>query len=189
MTQPPTAPLAIAAAPANGQSATEATLHRIWTQCLGVTSLDRNANFFEMGGDSLIAIGISTNASNAGLSVTPQHLYEHPTVASLAAALDAEFTGAGLTEPPGAEAHLPVPANIAGFLEHGVQETGRWRVPLIFRLAPSVGIDDVRAVLTALANHHDALRVAARRPRGNVGAAHRAPQEFQRLSSRSLPTT
>jgi phthiocerol/phenolphthiocerol synthesis type-I polyketide synthase E len=171
----------------NSQSATEATLHRIWTQCLGVTSLDQNANFFEIGGDSLIAIGISTNASNAGLSVTPQHLYEHPTVASLAAALDAEFTGAGLTEPPGAESHLPVPANIAGFLEHGVQETGRWRVPLIFRLAPSVGIDDVRAVLTALANHHDALRVQLVDRAGTWEQHIAAPQEFQRLSSRSLP--
>ena len=80
---------------------------------------------------------------------------------------------AGLTEPPGAEAHMPVPANIAGFLEHGVQETGRWRVPLIFRLAPGVGIEDVRAVLTALANHHDALRVQLVDRAGNVGATHR----------------
>ena len=72
---PPTAP-AVAAAPVDGQSATEATLHRIWTQCLGVATLDRNANFFEMGGDSLIAIGISTSANNSGLSVTPQHLYD-----------------------------------------------------------------------------------------------------------------
>jgi phthiocerol/phenolphthiocerol synthesis type-I polyketide synthase E len=178
---------AIPAAPVNGESATEATLHRIWTQCLGVAALDRNANFFEMGGDSLIAIGISTAANNAGLSLTPQHLYEHPTVAGLAAALDAEFTGAGLTEPPSAEAHLPVPANIAGFFEHGISETGRWRVPLIFRLAPSVTIEDVRPVLTALANHHDALRLQFVDRAGTWEQHITAPQEFQRLSSRTLP--
>ncbi|BBZ48737.1 acyltransferase domain-containing protein [Mycobacterium heidelbergense] len=178
---------AVSAAPVNGQSATEATLHRIWTQCLGVATLDRNANFFEMGGDSLIAIGISTSANNAGLGVTPQHLYEHPTVAGLAAALDAEFTGVGLTEPPGAEAHLPVPANIAGFFEHGVSETGRWRVPLIFRLAPGVTVEDVRSVLTALANHHDALRLQFVDRAGTWEQRITAPQEFQRLSSRTLP--
>jgi phthiocerol/phenolphthiocerol synthesis type-I polyketide synthase E len=178
---------AVVAAPVNGQSATEATLHRIWTQCLGVASLDRNANFFELGGDSLIAIGISTNANNAGLTVSPQHLYEHPTVARLAAALDAEFTGAGLTEPVSAESHLPVPANIAGFFEHGVQETGRWRVPLIFRLVPSVTIDDVRSVLTALANHHDALRLGFVDRAGTWEQHITAPQEFGRLSSRTLP--
>ncbi len=178
---------AVAAAPVNGQSATEATLHRIWTQCLGVTSLDRNANFFDLGGDSLIAIGISTSANNSGLSVTPQHLYEHPTVAGLAAALDAEFTGAGLTEPLSTEAQLPVPANIAGFFEHGVQDTGRWRVPLIFRLAPHVTIDDVRSVLTALANHHDALRLQFVDRIGTWVQHITEPQEFQHLSSRILP--
>lgn len=179
--------VATAAAPVHGESATEATLHRIWSQCLGVTTLDRNANFFELGGDSLIAIGISTNANNAGLTVTPQHLYEHPTVARLAAALDAEFTGAGLTEPLGAEVQLPVPANIAGFFEHGVQETGRWRIPLIFRLASSVTLDDVRAVLTALANQHDALRLQFVDRAGTWGQHIGAPREFAHLSSRSLP--
>ncbi|WP_281253270.1 type I polyketide synthase [Mycobacterium numidiamassiliense] len=178
---------AVPDAPVDGQSATEATLHRIWTQCLGVATLDRNANFFEMGGDSLIAIGISTSANNAGLTVTPQHLYEHPTVAGLAAALDAEFTGAGLTEPPSAEAHLPVPANIAGFFEHGISETGRWRVPLIFRLAAGVTIEDVRAVLTALTNHHDALRLQFVDRAGTWEQHISAPQEFERLSSRTLP--
>ncbi|MCV7409095.1 polyketide synthase [Mycobacterium florentinum] len=175
-----------AVVPVNGQSATEATLHRIWLQCLGVTSLDRNANFFDLGGDSLIAIGISTSANNSGLAVTPQHLYEHPTLASLAAALDAEFTGAGLTQPPDAEAYAPVPANIAGFLEHGVQEANRWRVPLIFQLAPSVGIEDVRTVLTALANHHDALRLELVDRAGTWEQHIAAPQEFAHLSSRTL---
>jgi phthiocerol/phenolphthiocerol synthesis type-I polyketide synthase E len=169
------------------QSQTEAALLQIWRRCLGVTSIDRSDNFFDLGGDSLIAIGISTNASNAGLNVTPAHLYEHPTVASLAAALDAEFTGAGLTAPLDAQARPPVPANIAGFLEHGVQETGRWRVPLIFRLAPSVSVEDVRAVLTALANHHDALRLQLVDEAGTWEQHIAEPQEFDRLSSRSLP--
>jgi len=169
------------------ESGTEETLGRIWTQCLGVNSIDRNANFFDIGGDSLIAISISTNAANAGLDVTPQDLYEHPTLAGLAAALDAEYAGAGLAKPPDAAAHSPVPANIAHFLEEGVQEAGRWRVPLIFRLAPSVSIEDVRAVLTAVANHHDALRLALVDRPGTWEQHIAAPQEFDRLSSRSLP--
>jgi phthiocerol/phenolphthiocerol synthesis type-I polyketide synthase E len=172
---------------ANGRSQTEAALRQIWTQCLGLNSIDRNDNFFDLGGDSLIAIGISTAASNAGLDVTPQDLYNHPTLASLAAALDAEFTGTGLTKPPGAEAHPPVPAEIERFLEHGVQETGRWRFPLIFRLAPHVSVEDVRAALTAVANHHDALRLQLV-DRAGAWEQHVAPpQEFERLTSVSLP--
>src|ERR1700743_568899 len=43
------------AAPAakSGQSPMEATLQRLWSQCLGLPSVERNANFFELGGDSL----------------------------------------------------------------------------------------------------------------------------------------
>ena len=60
----------------------EATLQRIWAQCLGVGSVDRNANFFELGGDSLIAISVAMTAANEGLDLTPQDLYENQTVAS-----------------------------------------------------------------------------------------------------------
>ena len=48
------------------QSPIEATLQRIWAQCLGVDSVDRNANFFELGGDSLVAISVAMTASQEG---------------------------------------------------------------------------------------------------------------------------
>ena len=183
----PSANGAAAQPAAPGQSQTEATLQRIWTQCLGVNSIDRNASFFDIGGDSLIAIAISTNAANAGLDITPQDLYEHPTLAGLATAIDAEYAGAGLAKPPDAAAHSTVPPNIAHFLERGLQEKGRWRVPLILRLDPSVGIEDVRSVLTAVANQHDALRLELIDRAGTWEQYIAPPQEFDQLWARSLP--
>ena len=41
----------------------EATLQRIWSESLGRESIDRNADFFELGGDSVSAISIATNWS------------------------------------------------------------------------------------------------------------------------------
>ncbi|EUA90426.1 phosphopantetheine attachment site family protein [Mycobacterium ulcerans str. Harvey] len=82
-----------------GESQTEDVLQRIWSQCLGVGSVDRNANFFDMGGDSLMAISIAMSAANEGLTITPQDLYEHPTLASLTAAIDASFASSGLAKP------------------------------------------------------------------------------------------
>lgn len=175
------------AAAGTGQPQTEATLRRIWAQCLGVNSIDRNDNFFELGGDSLIAISIATNAANEGLEITPQDLYEHPTLAALATAVDAEYAAGGLAKPPDAEAHSAVPPNITHFLERGVRETGRWRVPLILRLDSGVGIEDVRSVLTAVTNHHDALRLRLVERAGTWEQYIAPPQEFDQLSSRSLP--
>ena len=50
------------------------------------TSIDRNDNFFDLGGDSLMAIGVAMSATNEGLELTPQDLYDHPSLAALAAA-------------------------------------------------------------------------------------------------------
>ena len=83
--------------------------------------------------------------------------------------------------------HPPVPPNIALFLEHGLRDSGRWRIPLILKLRPDVRVDDIRSVLTAVTNHHDALRVRIVERAGtweqHVGEA----EEFADLRLRSLP--
>ncbi|HTQ19746.1 beta-ketoacyl synthase N-terminal-like domain-containing protein [Mycobacterium sp.] len=170
-----------------GESQTEAVLHRIWAQCLGVPEVDRKANFFDMGGDSLMAISIAMAAANEGLTITPQDLYEHPTLASLTAAVDASFASSGLAKPPGAEAHPAVSPNIAYLLDRGLRDTGRWRVPLILRLDPKIGLDDIRAALTAVVNHHDALRLHVVENAGMAEQHIAPPGEFTRLSTASLP--
>jgi phthiocerol/phenolphthiocerol synthesis type-I polyketide synthase E len=171
----------------NGTSPMEATLQRIWSRCLGVGSIDRNSNFFELGGDSLIAISVAMNAANEGLDITPQDLYENQTVAALAKNLTARYAAGLARQSPNDVVHPPVPPNIAYFLEHGLREPGRWRIPLILQLHPDVRVEDIQAVLTAVTNHHDALRLQIVQHAGtweqHVGEA----QEFTELATRSLP--
>jgi phthiocerol/phenolphthiocerol synthesis type-I polyketide synthase E len=171
----------------NGTSQMEVTLQRIWAQCLGLGSIDRSANFFELGGDSLIAISVAMTAVNEGLDLTPQDLYENQTVAALAKSLTARYAsglGRGSVDDV---VHPPVPPNIAFFLEQGLRDSDRWRVPLILKLSPDVQVEDVRSVLTAVTNHHDALRVRIAERAGtweqHVGEA----EEFADLATRSLP--
>ncbi|KUI31922.1 polyketide synthase [Mycobacterium sp. IS-1742] len=153
------APVVTSAAANSGQSI-EQRLQQSWCECLGVASIDPTENFFEIGGDSLIAIGVAMNATNKGLDLTPQDLYEYPTVSALAGALGARFSVGGLAEMPAADAiNPPVPPSVAHFLEYGIRDPGRWRVPLLFTVRSDVSVDDVRSVLTAVTNHHDALRV------------------------------
>ncbi|MGB8207956.1 MAG: condensation domain-containing protein, partial [Mycobacterium sp.] len=185
-------PSAGAAEPAhaatNGTSPMEATLQRIWAQCLGVASVDRDANFFELGGDSLVAISVAMTAANEGLDLTPQDLYDNQTVAALAKALIARYAAGGLArQSPSDVVHPPVPPNIAYFLEHGVRERGQWRVPLILQLARDVQVEDIRSVLTAVANHHDALRLQIVQRAGTWEQVIGEPQEFAELATRSLP--
>lgn len=174
-------------APRDGESQTETTLRGIWQQCMGVNSIDRNANFFDMGGDSLMAISIAMSAANEGLTITPQDLYEYPTLAALTAAVDASFAASGLAKPPSAEVNPPILPNIAYLLDQGMRDIGRWRVPLLLVLDPKVTGEDIRAVLTAVVEHHDALRLRLV-DRSGMWEQHIAPAgEFSVLTTRSLP--
>ena len=177
-------------APGAGPSSTEDILRRIWSRCLGINSIDRKDNFFELGGDSLIAISIATSAAYEGFEISPQDLYQHPTLAGLAAAIDAQYEASGLTKPPDDAAHPAVPPTIAHFLERGVREADGWRIPLILRLDPKVSVEDVRAVLTAVTNQHDALRLRLVNRAGTWEQRIVAPEqadEFDQLVTRSLP--
>ncbi|MGC2348159.1 MAG: beta-ketoacyl synthase N-terminal-like domain-containing protein [Mycobacterium sp.] len=187
-----TAPSAGAATPThaatNGTLRMEETLQRIWAQCLGVGSIDRNANFFELGGDSLIAISVGMTAASEGLDLTPQDLYENQTVAALAKTLIARYAAGGLArQSPNDVVHPPVPPNIEHFLEHGLREAGRWRIPLILRLRPDLQVEDIRAVLTAVTNQHDALRLRIAERAGTWEQHIGDPQEFTELGTHSLP--
>ncbi|MEB3021827.1 type I polyketide synthase [[Mycobacterium] crassicus] len=166
----------------------ESTLQRIWAICLGVGSVERTANFFDIGGDSLVAISVAMAASHEGLDITPQDLYDNPTVAALAKVLTARYAAGGLgRQSLGEVEHPPVPPNITYFLENGVREHGRWRIPLILRLRPDVSVDDVRAVLTAVVNHHDALRLRITERAGTWEQRVVEPGEFGEISTHSLP--
>ncbi|MCW2730961.1 MAG: polyketide synthase family protein [Mycobacterium sp.] len=171
----------------NGTSQMEVTLQRIWAQCLGVGSIDRNANFFELGGDSLVAISVAMTAANDGLDLTPQDLYEHQTVAALAKSLTDRYAG-GLSRQSTEDTSRPaVPPNVTLFVEHGLCEPSRWRIPLILKLSENVQLEDVRSVLTAITARHDALRTRIVRRDGTCEQHVEEADEFNKLSTRTLP--
>jgi aryl carrier-like protein len=67
----------------------EVTLAEIWAQLLRVDRIGTDDNFFELGGDSIDAIRVIARANRAGLRLSQAQLFEHPTVAGLAAAAEA----------------------------------------------------------------------------------------------------
>ncbi|MGS1054645.1 non-ribosomal peptide synthase/polyketide synthase [Burkholderia glumae] len=76
------------------QGETEATLARLWAELLGVQRVGRHDHFFELGGHSLLALGLLARMREAGLDADVRVLFGQPTLAALAAALDAA-TGDG----------------------------------------------------------------------------------------------
>ncbi|HEV2150425.1 MAG TPA: non-ribosomal peptide synthetase, partial [Longimicrobiaceae bacterium] len=67
----------------------EELLAGIWAGVLGRERVGVQDGFFELGGDSILAVQVVSRARQAGLALQPQQLFQHPNVARLAAALDA----------------------------------------------------------------------------------------------------
>jgi amino acid adenylation domain-containing protein len=74
-------PSAASAPPGDGA---EATLLHIWQQEFGRADIHTHDNFFDLGGDSLHALGIVVGARAAGLELRTADVLDHPSVAALA---------------------------------------------------------------------------------------------------------
>ncbi|WP_426127938.1 amino acid adenylation domain-containing protein [Pseudomonas sp. DWP1b1] len=71
-------------APADGL---EHTLAQLWTEVLKLEQVGRHDSFFELGGHSLLAIRLVNLMEEAGLQVSLAELFQHASVASVAAML------------------------------------------------------------------------------------------------------
>jgi aryl carrier-like protein len=71
-------------------TAVEETLTAMWCELLGAQRVSRRDNFFECGGDSLLAMRLVIRIRlRFGVDLPLKNLFEHPTVAGLAEVIDA----------------------------------------------------------------------------------------------------
>lgn len=118
--------LAMAATAGGGaQTPTEERLIAILTDLLGVDGLGRDDNFFAVGGDSVISIQWSARAAAEGLPLAPQQIFDHYSIAELAAAVDAGDPGSA---PEGESAAEPTvdaaPMSASGLSDDMLQSLG-----------------------------------------------------------------
>jgi len=62
----------------------EAALAEVWSDVLRLPRVGIHDNFFDLGGDSMLAIQVAARCRRHGLALEPRHLFRHPTVAALA---------------------------------------------------------------------------------------------------------
>ncbi|MEX5633991.1 amino acid adenylation domain-containing protein [Parafrankia sp. FMc2] len=83
---------------------TERALAAILAEVLDVPQVGRSDRFFALGGDSIVSIQVAAKAREVGLALEPRLLFEHETVAEVAAAIDAaDGAGAGTGEAANAD--------------------------------------------------------------------------------------
>jgi aryl carrier-like protein len=56
----------------------------VWSETLGLATVGRSDNFFDLGGDSILAMRLVHRALRLGLVIEPRDIFRHQTIAALA---------------------------------------------------------------------------------------------------------
>ncbi|RDV11083.1 amino acid adenylation domain-containing protein, partial [Pontibacter diazotrophicus] len=137
---------------------TEEKLAAIWKELLQVERVGVNDNFFELGGDSIITIQLVSRARRAGFNFQPRNVFEHQTIALLAAVVQPEVemqAEQGLLT--GTAGLLPIQQR---FFQLDLQEPGQFNQSLLFKVSKALSADVINKAVRVVVERHDALRFA-----------------------------
>ncbi|MFG3039424.1 amino acid adenylation domain-containing protein [Streptomyces sp. NPDC048330] len=151
----------------------ETALAALFAAVLGLPAVGVHDSFFELGGDSIVALQLVNRARDAGLALTPREVFRHRTVAALArVARTAEAAPAPAHRAPLDTDALPVSPLQGGFYFHARYDSGAEDLYLVQELLDLAGPVDpgrLRGALQLLLDRHPLLRASFRQlPGGEV---------------------
>ncbi|KVE40097.1 non-ribosomal peptide synthetase [Burkholderia sp. TSV86] len=144
-------------APAEGpRSAAEAALAAIWCEVLGRDTIGVHENFFDAGGDSILAIRIVARAREQRIHIMPRDILERQTIAKIAAATGSAFA----SDEPDDETAAPLPPMARWFFAQQPPEPDGFHQSVLLRVPPQVEVSAIRVALETLVAIHESLRTA-----------------------------
>ncbi|MER7727955.1 amino acid adenylation domain-containing protein [Streptomyces sp. NPDC096323] len=155
---------ALSMAPAAGdrapRSQREEILCGLFADVLGLDRVAPTANFFEIGGDSILSIQLVSRARRAGLTFSARDVFTHQSAAVLATV--AEEAGAGVEQRTPDDGTGPVEATP---IMYWLRELGgSWQgfnQSMVVQVPAGADRDRLATALRALVTRHDVLRMRA----------------------------
>jgi amino acid adenylation domain-containing protein len=140
------------------QAPAEQVLAGIWRELLGRDHIGRDEDFFQIGGDSILSVGVAARAARSGVAITPQDVLRYPTLRTLSAVA---------STPDPEPAGRPVgPIMLTPLVKHmleTVADPSDFVVIEVLDVAPGVQTDAVKAAVGRLTEMQEPLRYRFRR--------------------------
>ncbi|MEW6496758.1 MAG: condensation domain-containing protein, partial [Cyanobacteriota bacterium] len=132
----------------------EQTLANIWQEILGIELVGIHDNFFDLGGDSILNTQIISRGNEAGIQLTPKQLFEHQTIAELAAVASQIQVEQNLVTGP-----IPLTPIQHWFFEQNLPDPNYWNQAIVLEVQQDLDYTLLKQVAQKLLVHHDALRL------------------------------
>ena len=146
---------------AGSRDDTEAALVEIWQDLLGIEPVGIHDNFFELGGDSVLGLQIVARARQAGLELRAKQIFEHQSIAELAAA--AVGVTASLPQAQAVTGAVPLTPIQCWFFEQELARRDHFNQSILLRVPESLDPQRLARALLAVETQHDALRCRYRK--------------------------
>lgn len=135
------------------------TLTAIWESVLGFSPIHKDDNFFEIGGDSILSIQIVAKARKEGITLNPNALFEHQTIAELSLFAQ-KGQEAGSHEV--LEGNIPLSPIKHWFFDEHKNAPHYWNQGVRLDDLPAYREEQLAQVCQYITKQHDALRLRFR---------------------------
>ncbi|MFN0226054.1 non-ribosomal peptide synthase/polyketide synthase, partial [Paenibacillus sp. KR2-11] len=149
----------------------EKALAAVWQSVLGIARIGLHDHFFNLGGDSIKSIQVSSRLHAAGYRLEIKDLFKYPTLGALAPHLQSASRIADQRAVEGDTLLAPIQA---WFFGQEWEELHHFNQSVMLHRPDGFDEAAVRSVLGRLAEHHDALRMVFRRSGTGYTAWNRA---------------
>jgi amino acid adenylation domain-containing protein/non-ribosomal peptide synthase protein (TIGR01720 family) len=136
----------------------EAQLATLWSAVLGIDKVGVTDNFFQIGGDSIVAIQITARARQEGFQFTPLQLFQYQTIEELAKAAQPVQPGIAATPIAAGEPFALTPIQQTYF-ERRTDNIHHFNQGLLLVVPAHIEQPLLERALTAICRHHDALHL------------------------------
>lgn len=153
----------------------EETLATIWSTVLGVEQLGIHDNFFELGGDSILSIQIIARANQSGLKLSPRQVFQHQTIAELAAVAGTEEIV--VVEQGLVTGVVPLTPVQARFFALQLPEPHHYNQAMLLSVDEPIDVEVLAQAFEQLMMHHDVLRT--RFTPSDAGWQQRIPGDYE----------
>jgi amino acid adenylation domain-containing protein len=137
----------------------EEALAAVWCQVLGRDQVGVEDNFFEIGGDSILAIQVVARAARAGLSLSARQLFEHNTVAALASVAGVIESSSAAPDEAAEGDWAPLLPIQGWFFEQEMARPGHFNQAFALELPAGLPAGHWRALVDELVRVHPGLRL------------------------------
>lgn len=144
----------------------EKKIAAVWSSLLKLEKIGVSANFFALGGDSILSIQAVSRAASQGVFFTTKQLFEHQTIKALSKVASVKSRQVFRQEEVEGETTLtPIQADFI----RTASNPNHFNQSVMLKIPVEITIEALNGIISEITKRHDALRLSFREDNSSLG--------------------